>query len=56
MIAFRQTSQGVSVSVDGKPSTIWDETMDHHINPYVLVEILLDLGVEAEMKTELERL
>jgi hypothetical protein len=56
MIAFKHTPSGVSVSVDGKPSTTWDKTMDQHINPYVLVELLLDLGVETEMKIELERL
>lgn len=50
MITFKHKDDGVFVHVGDRVTEYVD---DKYVNPYVLVEILKEIGVEAEMKIEL---
>ena len=54
MITFRDTNDGFLVDYEGETNT-YCKVMKSYINPYVLVDILIDMGVEAEMVCELTR-
>lgn len=50
MITFKHKDDGVFVHVGDKVTEYVD---DKYIGPYLLVEILKEIGVEVEMKIEL---